>query len=151
MRIKSVNDVVFDKEEAHHLSFFDIQMSVRPDDVERASSVVDGRVPSRTTAQMQSPEVDSATQLDECSSSEGTDVVMGLVSSLLSGLVPLCPYLILIGESFDSVKYTLEIVYSDISYLRIFRVETLFSILLENLVILSRFRALCSLAAMVDA
>ncbi|GJY23775.1 hypothetical protein Tco_0397433 [Tanacetum coccineum] len=41
-------------------------MSVRPKDVERVSSVVEGRVPSKTgTAQMQSPEVDSATQLDE--------------------------------------------------------------------------------------
>ncbi|GKB98954.1 hypothetical protein Tco_0985091 [Tanacetum coccineum] len=57
---------------AHHLSFFDIKMSVRPKDVESASSVVEGRVPSRTgTAQMQSPEVDSETQLDEYGSSEG--------------------------------------------------------------------------------
>ncbi|GKB64464.1 hypothetical protein Tco_0920650 [Tanacetum coccineum] len=56
MRIKSVNDGVF-KREAHILTFLDIQISIRPDDVERASSVVDGRVPSRTgTAQMQSPE-----------------------------------------------------------------------------------------------
>ncbi|GKA50539.1 zinc finger CCCH domain-containing protein 19 [Tanacetum coccineum] len=38
LRNKSVNDVVFNKE-AHHLSFFDI-----PKDVERASSVVEGRV-----------------------------------------------------------------------------------------------------------
>ncbi|GJT61473.1 hypothetical protein Tco_1005006 [Tanacetum coccineum] len=37
MRNKLVNDVVFNKE-AHHLSFFDI-----PKDVERASSVVEGR------------------------------------------------------------------------------------------------------------
>ncbi|GKF52340.1 hypothetical protein Tco_0148807, partial [Tanacetum coccineum] len=101
-------------------------MSVRPKDVERVSSVVEGRVPSKTgTAQMQSPEVDSATQLDERNLKSEVDVVMGLVSSLLSGLVPLCPYLILIGESFDSVKCTFEIVYSDFSYLRIFRVETL--------------------------
>nr|GEX48033.1 hypothetical protein [Tanacetum cinerariifolium] len=47
MRSKSVNDVVF-KREAHHLTFFDIQMSVKPDDVERASSVVKVRVLSRT-------------------------------------------------------------------------------------------------------
>ncbi|GJX07075.1 hypothetical protein Tco_0195007 [Tanacetum coccineum] len=41
-------------------------MSVRPKDVERVSSVVEGRVPSKTgSAQMQSPEVDSATQLDD--------------------------------------------------------------------------------------
>ncbi|GJT60976.1 hypothetical protein Tco_1004509 [Tanacetum coccineum] len=72
MRNKSVNDVAFNKE-AHHLSFFDIQMSVRPKDVERASFVMEGKVPSRTgIAQMQSPEVDSATQLDEYGSSEGT-------------------------------------------------------------------------------
>ncbi|GJV38020.1 hypothetical protein Tco_1410497 [Tanacetum coccineum] len=41
-----------------------------------ASSVVDGRVPSRTgSAQMQTPEVDFATQLDEYSSSEGMTIV----------------------------------------------------------------------------
>ncbi|GJY90719.1 RNA-directed DNA polymerase, eukaryota, reverse transcriptase zinc-binding domain protein [Tanacetum coccineum] len=66
------------------------------------------------------------------------DVVMGLVSSLLSGLVPL-------------LKYTLEIVYSDISYLRIFRVETLFSILLENLMIPWLFRVCVLLLLWDDA
>ncbi|GKC74063.1 hypothetical protein Tco_1119946 [Tanacetum coccineum] len=60
-------------------------MSVRPKDVERFSSVVEGRVLSKTgTAQMQSPEVDSATQLDD------SDVCLVAYALLMwsSGLCP---------------------------------------------------------------
>nr|GEW62711.1 retrotransposon protein, putative, Ty1-copia subclass [Tanacetum cinerariifolium] len=93
--------------EAHHLTFFDIQISVRPKDVDRSSSVVKGRVHKRTwTTQMQSPEVDSTTQLDEYGSS--MDVVMGLESSQLSGLsspllivIELYSDMVVVGESYD--------------------------------------------------
>ncbi|GKA73354.1 hypothetical protein Tco_0779656 [Tanacetum coccineum] len=87
MRNKSVNDVVFNKE-ARHLSFFDIQIFVSPMDVERASSVVEGCCYGTCEFPIEWP---CAPLL----------IVMG-------------PYLILIGESFDSVKYTLEIVYSEL-------------------------------------
>ncbi|GJR54340.1 hypothetical protein Tco_1404861 [Tanacetum coccineum] len=155
MRNKSVNDVVFNKE-AHHLSFFDIKMSVRPKDVESASSVVEGRVPSRTgTAQMQSPEVDSETQLDEYGSSEGnvfSDPKTCLVSApYLGETLSLKWMLFPVVVSLLRLKYTLEIVYSDISYLRIFRVETLFSILLENLMIPWLFRVCVLLLLWDDA
>ncbi|GKC72159.1 ribonuclease H-like domain-containing protein, partial [Tanacetum coccineum] len=89
MRIKSVNDGVF-KREAHILTFLDIQISIRPNDVERASSVVDGRVPSH--------EVDSATQLVEYSSSEGNvfdpntclNTALNLRRNLNSDVVQFC-------------------------------------------------------------
>ncbi|GKB57379.1 ribonuclease H-like domain-containing protein [Tanacetum coccineum] len=74
MRNKNVNDGadVSCTNEAEHLTFFDNQMSTSPYDEERASSVEEGRVPLRTdTAQIQTSEVDPATQIGDYSLSEG--------------------------------------------------------------------------------
>ncbi|GJW36551.1 hypothetical protein Tco_0059471 [Tanacetum coccineum] len=109
-------------------------MSVRPKDVERVSSVVEGRVPSKTgTAQMQSPEVDSATQLDECLSFYGLlrFIHCGNLVDVVPCFVALC-LPVVVMEILDGFLYLLL---ENHVILSLFRVCALICFLLVNLMI----------------